>query len=140
MVISNVIFKFKFVKFRHFTSYWQKGQGNRKHYANSNPTTRLMCQLPSSNENFSILTTSSILNMPSSCLIEWIYQYVVVIARCRVQYGKYFPSFSYFATYFTSLQVSEITAKYEKRGKYFPYCTRDCAIAIFCTKTNGPTL
>ena len=29
--------------------------------------------------------------------------YVVVIARCRVQYGKYFPSFSYFAIYFTRL-------------------------------------
>ena len=29
--------------------------------------------------------------------------YLVVIARCRVQYGKYFPSFSYFGTYFTSL-------------------------------------
>ena len=26
-------------------------------------------------------------------------QYVVVIARCRVQYGKYFLSFSYFTTY-----------------------------------------
>ena len=37
---------------------------------------------------------------------------VVVIARCQVQYGKYFPSFSYFATYF------EIIAKYEKRRKY----------------------
>ena len=24
--------------------------------------------------------------------------YVAVIARCRVKYGKYFPSFSYFAT------------------------------------------
>ena len=35
-------------------------------------------------------------------------------------YGKYFPSFSYFATYFTSLQASEITAKYEKQGKYLP--------------------
>ena len=45
---------------------------------------------------------------------------VVVIARCRVQYGKYFPSFTYFATYFTSLQGSEIRAKYEKKGKYFP--------------------
>ena len=28
--------------------------------------------------------------------------YVIVIVRSRVQYGKYFPSFSYFATYFTS--------------------------------------
>ena len=27
---------------------------------------------------------------------------------------------SYFATYFTSLQASEITAKYEKRAKYLP--------------------
>ena len=30
-------------------------------------------------------------------------KYVVVIARCPVQFGKYFPSFSYFVTYFTSL-------------------------------------
>ena len=35
--------------------------------------------------------------------IHNIYIYIVVIARCRVQYGKYFPSFSYFATYFTSV-------------------------------------
>ena len=44
--------------------------------------------------------------------------YAVVIAPCGVQNGKYFPSFSYFATYFRSLYASEITAKYEKRGKY----------------------
>ena len=31
-----------------------------------------------------------------------------------------FPSFSYFATYFTSLQASEIIAKYEKRGNLLP--------------------
>ena len=37
-------------------------------------------------------------------------KYALVIARFRVQYGQYFPSFSYFA--------SEIKAKYEKRGKY----------------------
>ena len=30
------------------------------------------------------------------------------------QYGKYFPRFSYFAF---------ISAKYEKLGKYWPYCT-----------------
>ena len=48
----------------------------------------------------------------------YIYVVVVVIAWCRVQYGKYFASFSYFATYFTSLWASEIVAKYEKRGKY----------------------
>ena len=35
-----------------------------------------------------------------------------------MQYGKYFPSFSYFATFLTSLQASEIIAKYEKLGKY----------------------
>ena len=57
-------------------------------------------------------------------ILKIIKKYVVVIARCRVQYGKYFPHFSYFATYFTSLYVSEITAKYEKRGKYSPYCAR----------------
>ena len=43
----------------------------------------------------------------SSCLPE-----VVVIAKWPVKYGKYFPSFSYFVTYF------EIIAKYDKRGKY----------------------
>ena len=51
---------------------------------------------------------------------QFMMPYVVVIARCRVQYGKYFPSFPYFATYFTSLQAKEVTAKYEKRGKYLP--------------------
>ena len=33
---------------------------------------------------------------------------------------EYFPSFWYFATYFTSLQTSEITEKYEKRVKHWP--------------------
>ena len=33
---------------------------------------------------------------------------------CRVQYGKYFPSCSYFATYLC------IIAEYEKQGKYLP--------------------
>ena len=28
---------------------------------------------------------------------------LIEIARCRLQYGKYFPCFSYFAIYFTSL-------------------------------------
>ena len=40
-----------------------------------------------------------------------------------MQYGKYFPSFSYFATFAT-----EIKAKYEKQGKYLPIlyeATRD---------------
>ena len=46
--------------------------------------------------------------------------YVVVIARCRMQYGKYFPSFSYFATYFTSLYANGIIATYQKREKYLP--------------------
>ena len=36
--------------------------------------------------------------------------FVVVIARYRVEFEKYFPSFSDFATY--------LTAKYEKQGKY----------------------
>ena len=34
--------------------------------------------------------------------------------------GKIFPSFSYLATYCTSLQATEIIEKYEKRGNYFP--------------------
>ena len=36
------------------------------------------------------------------------------MALCRVQYGKYFPSCSYFATYLC------IIAEYEKQGKYLP--------------------
>ena len=47
-------------------------------------------------------------------------KYVRVIAWCRVQYGKYFPSFSYFATYLTSLSASEIIKNCKKRGKYLP--------------------
>ena len=46
--------------------------------------------------------------------LQW---YVAVIARCRVQYGKYFLIF---CSLFTSLCASEIIAKYEKRGKYLP--------------------
>ena len=42
---------------------------------------------------------------------------VLVIVRCRVQYGKYFPSFSYFATYFTTLLKNVCQ-----------YCTRQRAI------------
>ena len=45
---------------------------------------------------------------------KWLH--VVAIPRCRVQCGKYFSS----SSYFTSLQTSEIIAKYEKRGKYLP--------------------
>ena len=37
-------------------------------------------------------------------------KYVAGIALCRVQYGKYFPSFSYFATY---LKI----AKFEKSNR-----------------------
>ena len=48
--------------------------------------------------------------------------YALVIARFRVQYDQYLPSFSYFADLFTEL-FTEI-AKYEKRGKYWPYCAR----------------
>ena len=65
-----------------------------------------------------IFVSSSI----SSALKFWslIYTsvYAVVIALCRVQYGKYFSSFSYFATYFRSIWASELIAKYEKQGKY----------------------
>ena len=31
-------------------------------------------------------------------------KYIVVIVQCQVQYGKYFPSFSYFATLFMSFR------------------------------------
>ena len=39
---------------------------------------------------------------------------VLVKARCRVQYGKYFPSFPSFEIYSTSLKG----VKYEKGRKY----------------------
>ena len=54
---------------------------------------------------------------------------VVILSK---QYGKYFPSFSYSATFYTSLWVNEmIAAKYEMQGnKYFvcQYCMRQRAI------------
>ena len=43
--------------------------------------------------------------------------YAVVTARCRVQYGKYSPSFSQFLKF---LQWTEVITKYKKRGKYLP--------------------
>ena len=46
-----------------------------------------------------------------------------------MQYGEYFPSFSYFAT-----------GKYEKRGEYFPILHEACAITTFslnaCTNVS----
>ena len=47
-------------------------------------------------------------------------KYVLVVARFRVQYAKYFTSFSYFAPCVKSLQASEIKTKYEKSLKHFP--------------------
>ena len=46
--------------------------------------------------------------------------YPVVIAQYREKFVKYFQSFSNFAIYLTSLQASEIIAKYVERGKYLP--------------------
>ena len=43
------------------------------------------------------------LNIKSTKLNSLFKKIEVVIARCRVEYGKNFPSFSYVATYFTSL-------------------------------------
>ena len=60
--------------------------------------------------------------------------YVVVIARCRMQYGKYFPSSSYFATYF-SYFCNEITAKYEKLGKYLPILLNTTCDNYFIVKS-----
>ena len=60
--------------------------------------------------------------------------YVDVIARCRVEYGKYFPRFSYFAAIL-------LLAKYEKRGKYLPIlqeATCDNYLIIKCLlKSNA---
>ena len=44
-------------------------------------------------------------------------KYVLVIVQFPVQYDQHVPSFSYFAEL-------QITAKYKKRGKYWPYCAR----------------
>ena len=43
--------------------------------------------------------------------------HVLDIVQCRVLYDKYFTSFSYVGTYFTSLWASEIIAKLQKRVK-----------------------
>ena len=41
------------------------------------------------------------LSQGHTMLLELTQEKVLVNAQCRVQYDKYFPSFSYFATYFT---------------------------------------
>lgn len=46
-------------------------------------------------------------------------EYVVAIARCRVQYAKYLPSFSYFVTYFTSQPLGKWNES-KKQGKNLP--------------------
>ena len=37
---------------------------------------------------------------------------------------KYFPRFLYFAIITLAYGLAKYVAKYEKLGKYFPYCTR----------------
>ena len=52
------------------------------------------------------------------------------IATCII--GKYFPRFSY------KLQNMKQFAKYEKLGKYFPYCTRHRAITVtYCLYSSS---
>ena len=65
---------------------------------------------------------------------------LIVITRCRVLYEKYFPSFSYFATYFTSLLAHEIIVKYEKRRKQLPIlhkatCNNYCIVKCFLKRS-----
>ena len=48
---------------------------------------------------------------------------VIVFARCRVQYGEYFPSFSNFATYFTSLQAMKVFVNIARGNEYFVLCS-----------------
>ena len=36
----------------------------------------------------------------TSCFVIFLFKYALVIARFRVQYGQYFPRFSYFADLF----------------------------------------
>ena len=83
---------------------------------------RLEKVFPCCTNNFTTLSIFKSYRIENYHLIYIIWHslevYVVIIARCRVQYGKYFPSFSYFATYYNS--KIWITAKYEKRGKYLP--------------------
>ena len=53
--------------------------------------------------------------------------YVAVIVRCRVQYGKYFSSFSYFATYYAFRRVKE--QQYMRNEENIcQYCTRQRVI------------
>ena len=55
--------------------------------------------------------------------LQW---YVAVIARCRVQYGKYFLIF---CSLFTSLYASEWNnSKIWKKENICQYCTRQCTI------------
>ena len=61
-----------------------------------------------------ILTISS---FNYSVNVNW--QYVVVIARCRVQYGKYFPSLSFLET----------LANMRNEENICQYCTRQQVIA-----------
>ena len=48
----------------------------------------------------------------------------VVAAHCFVQYWQIFSSFLIFCYYFTHLKAHEISSKYDKLRKYFPYCTQ----------------
>ena len=65
-------------------------------------------------------------------------KYVVVIARCPVQYGKYFP-----VSHILQLMI-EIIEKYEKRGRYLPIlheATCDNYFIVKCLfKSNESTV
>ena len=54
--------------------------------------------------------------------------------------AEYFSGFSYFVIYPKSIQASEITAKFEKRGEYLSSCTRlPCMMMVmncFCGMVN----
>ena len=52
-------------------------------------------------------------------------KYVLVTIWCQVQYDEwFFKLFVFYTTYFTTVQVSEITAKYEEREIIYKYWTR----------------
>ena len=57
-------------------------------------------------------------------------KFVVFIARFRVQYGKYFTSFSYFETYLTKHSSnSKILQNMRIEENICQYCTRQRVVA-----------
>ena len=54
--------------------------------------------------------------------------YVVAIGMCQLQHGKYFTTFSFFSTYFTSLYKNEIKKNKRNEDNIYKYCTKELEI------------